>query len=269
MQLDPLAAVPDLVGVVRVGFLGDQVEVVVLEHGDAPGKVAVVAQRGHWVKRLVMAVQAETGVTQVGLVPHRRHGEADMRVAGQQRFAAGGAAAGDRPGVAALELRQAGIQQRGVAQFGDGVEVLPVASGEVLADHALWVPIEVKGFEVIGAQLIADVRQHWLGAEGRSEAVGHIAGDAEGVGDVERALFDAQHIELDRRRMAGLVLVDAVQISLQRFAGRGVHVHLRGVTVGVFADAQGAEQAVGVDQLAAEHFGQLATGQAAQDFHLE
>ena len=170
-----------------------------------------------------------------------------MRVASQQRFAAGGAAAGDRPGVAALELRQAGIQQRGVAQLGDGIEVLPVAGSEVLPDHALRVPVEVKGLEVIGAQLIADVRQHWLGAEGGSKAVGHIAGDAEGIGDVERAFFNAQHIELDRRRVVGLVLVYAIQISLQRFAGWGVHVHLRGVTVGVFADAQGAEQAVGVD----------------------
>ncbi|MCY1548701.1 hypothetical protein D9M68_848260 [compost metagenome] len=35
------------------------------------------------------------------------------------------------------------------------------------------------------------------------------------------------------------------------------------------ADAQGAEQAVGVHQAGAEDLGQLATGQAAQHFHLE
>ena len=64
-----------------------------------------------------------------------------MRVAGQQRFAAGGAAAGDRPGVAALELRQAGVQQRGMAQRGDGVEVLPVASGEVLAGRPYLISV--------------------------------------------------------------------------------------------------------------------------------
>ena len=269
LQLDPLAAIPDLLGVIRVGFLGDQVQIVVLEHGQAPGEVAVMPERGHRIQRLVVAVQLEAGIAQLRLVPHRRYGEADMRVAGQQRLAAGGAAAGNGPGVAALELRQAGIQQRGVAQLGDGIEVLPVAGGQGLAEYTLGVPVEVEDLEVVGAQLIAHMSQQRFGAQGRGEAVGHIAGHAEGVGRGEGARVYAQQVELQRRRTAGLVLVDAIQVGQQRLARRAVHVHLPGVAVGVLADAQGAEQPIGGHQLAAEHLGQFATGQAPQHLHLE
>ena len=37
----------------------------------------------------------------------------------------------------------------------------------------------------------------------------------------------------------------------------------------MFADAQGAKQAVGVEQFGAEDFGEFAHGQAAHHFHLE
>ena len=192
-----------------------------------------------------------------------------MRVAGQQRFAAGGAAAGHRPGVAALELRQAGLGQGVEAEAGDGVQVLPVTISQRLADHALGLPVQIKDLEVVGAQLVADMGQHRLGAKRGGEAVGHIAGHAQGVGAGEGPWLDAQQVELHRHGALGLELVDAVQVGQQRL-GRGQRgVQFGGIAVGVFADAQGAEQAVGFQQRAAEDFRQLAAGQAAQDFHLE
>ena len=44
-HVHPFAAIPDLLGIVRVDLLGDQVQVVVLEHGDAPAEIPVHAQR--------------------------------------------------------------------------------------------------------------------------------------------------------------------------------------------------------------------------------
>ena len=124
----PFAIDHHLVGVGRVGALGDQVDVVILEHGQAPAEVAVVAEQGERVERLEVAIQVEARRRQLGLVPHRRHRKTDVRVAGQQRPAAAGAAAGHGPGVAALELRDARIAQRVMAEAGEGLQALPVGS---------------------------------------------------------------------------------------------------------------------------------------------
>ncbi|MCY1341372.1 hypothetical protein D9M69_273150 [compost metagenome] len=218
----------------------------------------------------MVAVQREARRAQLRLVPHRRHGEADVRVAGQQRLAALGMAAGHRPGVAALELRQAGVDQRLLAEAGQPVEVLPVAGGQGRClDHPVRVPVEVEDLQVVAAELVAHVAQHRLGAERGGEAVGHVAGHADGVLDGERAFVDAQQVEFHRRRAAVLVLVDAVEVGLQRLHGRRLGIEGLGEAVGVLADAQGAEQPVGVDQLGAEHLGQFAARQAAQHLHLE
>ena len=71
LQLDPLPLVPDLVGVGGVDLLGDQVQVVVLEHGQGPAKLRVVPQQGGGVECLVVAVQLKAWCRQVGLVPDR------------------------------------------------------------------------------------------------------------------------------------------------------------------------------------------------------
>ena len=271
LQVDPFALVPDLVGVVRVDLLGDQVEVVVLEHRQAPAERAVVAQRGEGVERLVVAIEFETGRAQLGLVPYRRRGEADMRVAGQQGLAAGGAAAGDDPGVAALELRQAGVLQGLLAETGEGAKVLPVAGAQCAGgrQHALRMPVEIEDAQVVAAQFVADVGQHRLGAEGGGEAVGHVAGDAQGVFGGEGTPGYAQQVEFERRRVVFLELVDPVQVGLQHLPGLRLLVLAGAVFGGVVADAQGAEQTVGIHQLGSEHFGQLAARQAPQHFHLE
>ena len=46
-------------------------------------------------------------------------------------------------------------------------------------------------------------------------------------------------------------------------------VHVLDVAQGALANAQAAEQFVGFQQLGPQHLGQLATGQAPHDFHLE
>ncbi|MCY1397648.1 hypothetical protein D9M71_126580 [compost metagenome] len=268
-QVYPAALIPDLVGVVRVALLGNQVEVVVLEHGQAPGELLIVPQRGDRIECLVVAVEVEAGIAQLRLVPDGRHGEADVRVAGQQRFATGGAAAGHGPGIAAFELRQAGLDQGLLAEVSQPVEVLPVGAGQGLADHAFRMPVEVEGLQVVGAQLVAHVGQYRLGTEGGGEAVGHVAHHGEGVLDREGALADAQQVELHRCGTAVLKLVHAIEVGLQRLGCRAVHVQLACVVVGVRANAQGAEQAVGIDQAGAEDLGEFATGQAPQHFHLE
>jgi hypothetical protein len=60
-QCRPLAIDHHLVGVGRVGLFGDQVDVIVLEHGQAPAEVTVVAQQGERVERLEVAVQLKPG----------------------------------------------------------------------------------------------------------------------------------------------------------------------------------------------------------------
>ena len=65
---------------------------------------------------------------------------------------------------------------------------------------------------------------HRFGAQGRGEAVGHVASDAERIGHGERAWLDAQQVELQRTWAAGLVLVDPFEIVLQRLGGRTVGI---------------------------------------------
>jgi hypothetical protein len=69
--------------------------------------------------------------------------------------------------------------------------------------------------------------------------------------------------------VAVLILVDAVQIGLHGLESGGLFVQVGEVGFGALANAQAAEQLVGVEQFRPQHFGQFATGQAAQDFHLE
>ncbi|MNP45689.1 hypothetical protein D3C76_1396320 [compost metagenome] len=63
--------------------------------------------------------------------------------------------------------------------------------------------------------------------------------------------------------------VDALQVGLQGKPGRRALVLALDIQLGLLANAQAAEQGVGTQQLAAEDLGQLATGQAADDLHLE
>ncbi|MCY1251183.1 hypothetical protein D9M72_649160 [compost metagenome] len=69
-HVHPLAAIPDLIGVVRVDLLDDQVEVVILEHGDAPAEVVVHAQRRKRHQGLIVAVEFEAGRRELRFVPH-------------------------------------------------------------------------------------------------------------------------------------------------------------------------------------------------------
>ena len=222
-----------------------------------------------------MPVEFEPWGRQVRLVPHRRRGKADVRVSRQQRLAAVGTAAGDRPGVAAFELRQAVVGQGLFAQAGQGIEVFPVGGGQgqavfaTFGQHALGLPVEVEDVQVLGAQLIAHVGQQRFGAKGRGEAVGHVAGDAHGVFNSERALGNAQYIELQGPGVAVLVGVDPVQVGLHGHPGRGVWVLLGHVGRGALADAQAAHQLVGVQQLRPQHLSQLTPGEAPHELHLK
>ena len=49
-------------------------------------------------------------------------------------------------------------------------------------------PVEIEDAQVVAAQFVADVGQHRLGAEGGGEAVGHVAGDAQGIFGVKGRL---------------------------------------------------------------------------------
>jgi hypothetical protein len=59
-HVDPLVVVPDLVGVGRVDLLGDEIEVIVLEHGQAPAECQVVPQERHRHQCVVIAIQLKT-----------------------------------------------------------------------------------------------------------------------------------------------------------------------------------------------------------------
>ncbi|MNN44367.1 hypothetical protein D3C81_1586540 [compost metagenome] len=175
----------------------------------------------------MMAVQLEARRRQMRLVPHRRHRKANVRITRQQWLATLAAAAGDDPGVAAFELRQALVDQRLFAEAGEGVEVFPVAGGEdrrrfgvTVGQHTVGLPVEIEDLEVISAELIAHIGQQRLGAKRRRKAVGHIAGDADAVFCRERSFGDAQHVKLDRCGVGVLILVNAIQIGLQALPRR-------------------------------------------------
>ena len=166
-------------------------------------------------------------------------------------------------------MRQAGVFQRLQAEAGQAVEGSPVVAAKALSDGATGVPVEIEDLQVVRAELVAYLGQHRLGAEGGGEAVGHVAGHGHRILEGEGAFLDAQQVEFHRQRAAGLELVDAVQVGLQRLDRGAVALEGLHVALGMLADAQTAEQAVGIDQLGPQHLGQLAARQAAQQLHLE
>ena len=273
LQVHPLAPRPDLVAVGRIGLFGNQVQVVVLEHGHAPAKTLVEAEQGQRVQRLEVAIQLEARRGQVRLVPHGRRGIADVRVAGQQRLAAGAAAAGNDPGIAAFQWRHQGVLQQLPAHLGHVVQRAPVGTRQrdpgAGAVHALRMPCEVEHVKVSGAQRVAHKGHGGFGAQRRCKAVGQVARDRHRVLRREGPLGYAQDAEFDRRRVAGLVLVHAVQVGRQRQHGRAGGVQPLHVGVGMRAYAHGAEQPVDIQQFRPQDFGQLAACQPPRHFHLE
>ncbi len=270
-HVHPLTVVPDLIRVIRVGLLGNQVHVVILEHGQAPAEVHVVAQQRERVERRKVPVQLKARRRQLRFVPYRRHREADVRVTGEDRLVALRAAAGNHPGVAAFELRQASVFKRLVTQLRELIQALPVGVGQCRfrVEHAVRVPVQVEDFQVLRTQLITDVGQQWLGSERRGKAVSQIAGDADRVLWGEPPSGNAQRVELHRPCVGVLILVDAVDVGFQRFPGRGVLVLTCDIRIRVLTNAQAAKQLVGLEQIRPQYLCQLATCQATQHFHLE
>ena len=232
LQCHPLALVPHLIRFGRVALLGNQVDVVVLQHGDTPAELGVVAEQGHRVEGLVMPIQVKARHAQLGLVPDRRHRIANMRVTGQDRLAALGAFARYHPGVAALEGANAGRLQRVAAQFGELCQPLPVARAQCQSgargasrrlrqglcgqafQSAFRMAFHIEDIQVAGAQRVADKAHQGFGLEGGSKAISQVARDGGRVLRREGALGNTQHIKLHGRRVRGLKLVDAVQIGL-------------------------------------------------------
>ncbi len=267
----PLPVVPDLIRVIRVGLLGNKVHVIVLEHGQAPAEIHVVAQQRERVECRKVPVQLEARRRQLRFVPYRRHREAYVRVTRQDRLAALRAAAGNHPGVAAFELRQTSVFKRLVTQLRQLIQALPVGVGQCRfrVEHAVRVPVQVEDFQVLRPKLIAHIGQQRLGSERRGKTVSQIAGDADRILCGEAPSGNAQCVELHRPCVGVLILVDAIDVGFQRFPGRGVLVLACDIRVRVFANAQGAKQFVGLDQIRPEYLRQLATCQATQHFHLE
>ena len=70
LQIHPVPLVLHLVRIGGVDLLCDQVQVIVLEHGQAPAELPVVSQQCHRIEGLVMAVELEAGGLEMGLVPN-------------------------------------------------------------------------------------------------------------------------------------------------------------------------------------------------------
>jgi hypothetical protein len=237
--------------------------------------VLVVAQQGERVQRLEMPIQLEAGRRQMRLVPDSRRRETDVRVARQQGFAAGGALARHGPGVAAFKGWRPGVVEHLPAGLCHAVQRLPVVGRECRhragrrGVHTLGVPFEIEHPHVGRTELVADGGHHRFGTQCRREAVGQVPRDGHHVLGREGASGDAEYIELDGWRVAGLELVDAIQVGLQCQVGGAAGVEGLHVRVGMGAQAQGAEQAVDIQQLGTQHLGQFAACQAARHLHLE
>ena len=295
-QIYPGPLVPNAVGIFRIHGERHQIGVVVLEHGQAPTKVAVVAQQGHRVEGQKVAIQLKARAAQVGLVPNRWHRVGDVRVSRQQGATTGRALTRHHPGVAALEHRHArhihrrmrpahplaGIAQR-CGALGNGNSSWHTRRTAVgqrhrwcrhwgrgrLTPNAIGLPRPVKQSAVGGAEFIVDLGQHRFGAKPRGKAVGHVCGHAEGIGQGERLGLDAQKVKLQRQRPAALKLVHPIQIREHRLPGFALGVKARSRLLGMVAQAHGAKHPIGVQQFGAQDGGQLAFGQAAHHLHLE
>ena len=136
-------------------------------------------------------------------------------------------------------------------------------------DHTLRMPVQVKHLQVLRPEFVAHIRHGRFGAQGRREAVGQVTGHRHRVLHGKWPLGYAQHVKFERHRVAGLVLVDAVQIGHQRLVRRTLPVELLHICISMGTNAHGAEQAVDIKQFRTQNLGQLATRQAACHFHLE
>ena len=88
----------------------------------------------------------------------------------------------------------------------------------------------------MGPQLVANHGHHRFGFKSSGKAVSQVARDCERVLWGECAFGNSQNIKLHGGAVAGLVLIDAVQISQQGFAGRRRGVHCFGNGLRVFAN---------------------------------
>ena len=107
-----------------------------------------------------------------------------------------------------------------MAEPGEGLQALPIGSGQRCAEGAFGLPTEVEDVQVFRPQLVADVGQCGLGAKRGREAVGQVTGDAQSVFGGERTRRDAEQVELHGLGMAGLPAVDPVEVGLQGLPGR-------------------------------------------------
>src|SRR5207247_7848163 len=97
----PAAVIKETAGMSRIGLLLIEIALGTDVVGDAPGDMRRAADHDGGHAGLRDARHLEGAAMQVDLVPERDGGERDVRIAGDQRLARGGAAAGEDPVVAA------------------------------------------------------------------------------------------------------------------------------------------------------------------------
>ncbi|MNT71674.1 hypothetical protein D3C72_2101850 [compost metagenome] len=119
-------------------------------------------------------------------------------------------------------MGNAGLAQGLLTDPGQVLETFPVGGSQRRAavQCALGIPAEVKDVQVLGTELIAHVGHCRFGTKRCGEAVGHVAGDAQGVLRGEGPGRDAQHIEFHGFGVAVLPGIDAIEVGLQREPGR-------------------------------------------------
>ena len=290
-QVAPLAVmqVP-----IALDGLAVEVDVVVDEHGDAPGMVACVADGGEGESGEVVAVVLDLRADDVGLVPHRWLGVAHVRVVAEDHLAAGGPVSPDDPGVGPQPLRDGAQRIHLVDERGDARDVrlgstgrgdigssghghrghqrIPPRAGRRPGVGDAGEPVRPEGQvrHVGRIEILLHPVEDGLGLQVDGKRVRHEAGGAVDVVGVERlgvlaeedilqwgpVLFDEA---VDAGEVGGHAVLDALGAVGEEF---------RRDAVGRLAHAEGAQILIVGHHVFSEQGGQLPAPGPAQQVHL-
>ena len=272
LDLDHFAARVELLPALRREYLPGAIDALYIQvlHvrpgvGHAPGDALVAAQHYERYARERRTHHFQARRREMGEIPHSGRRQTQVRIVGEQRLAAGTAAAGQHPVVGSAVLGQAGKRER--CELGR-IE-LPI-QGAVIGDRQ-------RRIAGIGRQEFADLRGRKLLREAQAQQLrapvctqvpGHHLGPGDGIGALPGLGSNPGEQELRRQGARALREkgVDSGRIGIELTACVCAQAFQRGL--GHAAHAQGAQELVCVQGRRSQGLGQASAGNAPVHFHL-
>ncbi len=279
----PLSPVPIARGIVGVDVFHEEVLHVGLERGHPPGDPVVVPDQHGGDAGQRRARRPQAGGVDRGEVPDGRSAQPEMRIVGEDRFAAGGPGAREDPGVAAQipagsdsERRE---RRRRPGPRGPSRAQPPTRDRRVLRRGSRRRPVGGGQDRRLGAragqQLGGALRSHGLDEAGAADFAARVAGQVprhhlspdESVGARPRLGRDAENPELDRPRgVLGQKRIDARGVRIEDSPRLGGELRLGELRGAPKSDR--AKKPVGGHQAFPEELGEAARADPALEFHL-